>query len=562
MKTQIKTLKIDLSNQETVIELKSAQEASLEEKLGGFGKSVHDIERHLEKNPDLKDAYDQRNLLCFDIGCLTGSKVMTSRRTYVSSLAPLKTSRAGTNGIFYSAASGGLGPEIRGCGLDSIRITGKSENPVYLVIDKDNVYFEDARELVGKTTDEKIRILADKYEKAAFAVIGPAGENLVRYANIAFSTHDQLKKKSKHMRFAGRGGMGAVMGSKNLLGMVVIGDKEKQEVGDVKNINREIAKGKRTSKYREHGTFFGNIAKMEALKVGIHDNFSHGNDPETQKLFKENVLSDGYEIVNKGCLGCPVKCWKEIEKDKKPLGKIDFEPGALLGPNLGINNIEHILELINLADNFGLDSISAGVCLGYEMEKQGRFGDFSFAKELLEKIGRGEHGLKQGVMRYSDNAPNAMHVKGIEMAAYLGNFNPGYAFAIAGSHMSMDTYNRAWYPGAENTIDEWVENIVRGPNMILYDMNGLCKFAKVGFEDVAELYERIYGEKISAEDLKEVAKKVNLRARRIDCRQGFTQDDDVLPEKCYEDLGSNVPHFNTKEFFEQVKKRVYEEFAK
>lgn len=554
----ITTLKIDLSNKVTTTEQELPEKLTLEEKLGGFGKAVHDIEKHLQKYPDLKDAYDQRNLLCFNIGCFTGSNVMTSRRTIISGLSPLKTSKAGTNGIYYSAASGDLGPMIRGCNLDSINITGKSNNPIYLVLDNDKIYFEDAKELIGKTTDEKIRILADKYKDAAFAVIGPAAENLVRYANIAFSTSDQLRNKSKNMRFAGRGGLGAVMASKNLLGLVIKGDK-KQEIDNVKELNMEIAKGKRTSKYKEMGTFFANIVGMEGLKVNVHNNFSYGSDKKTEQLFKENILKS-YTITDKGCRGCAIKCWKEIGKDGKALGKLDFEPGMLLGPNLGIYNIEQILELINSADSYGIDAISAGVCIGYEMEQQKRFGDFSFAKELLEKISNGKHNLKEGVMRYSNNVPNAIHVKGIELAAYPGNLNPGYAFAIAGPHMSIDTYNGAWYPGAVNSVDEWVENIVRGPQIMLYDMNGLCKFAKLTFDQTAELYNKIFGEKVTADDLRKVTKTVNKRARLIDSRLGFTADDDVLPENCYKDLGSVIPHFNTKEFFEKVKAGVYKKY--
>ncbi|MFH1637469.1 MAG: aldehyde ferredoxin oxidoreductase N-terminal domain-containing protein [Candidatus Woesearchaeota archaeon] len=560
MKDRIATIKIDVSKRQTSLEETPSKDLPLEEKLGGFGKSTNDIQEHLKQNPDLRDAYDERNMLCLDIGCFTGSRIATSKRTIISGLSPLKTSKAGNNGIYYSAASGGLGPKIRDCNLDAIRIIGKSEEPTYIVIDNGQVSFENASELVGKTTDEKITMLATKHEKAVFAVIGPAGENRARLANIAFSTNDQVKNKSRHMRFAGRGGMGAVMGSKNLLAIVARGKRNWQEVGDVKKLNLEIAKGDKTKKYREQGTFFGNFAKMERLGVGIHNNFSKGYDPKTEALLKENLIEAGYEIKDKGCLGCPIRCWKELRKDGTVFGKIDFEPTELLGPNLGISNIEEIAQLINLSDSLGIDSISAGVCLGYEMENQGTFSDFEFAKKLLEEIGNGTHPLKEGVMRYSNSAPNAMQVKGIEMAAYPGSLNPGYAFAIAGPHMSIDTYNRAWYPNATNSVEEWVENIFRGSNMILYDMHGLCKFAKAGFEDVAKLYENIYGEKITANDLKETARKVNLRARMIDFSLGFTEDDDVLPENCFNDYGSAVRHFNTKEFFEEVKKGVYEKF--
>lgn len=568
MKTHIRTLKVDLKERKTEVEEKPVEGLSLEEKIGGFGKAVHDIQTHLEANPDLRDGFDSRNLLCLDLGFTSGSKLMTARRTVLSGISPQKRSKAGTNGIYYSTASGDLGPAVRASRLDSIRFMNRSETPVYVLINNGQLSFEDATKLSGKSTDEKARTLCEKYSGAAVAVIGFAGENLVRYAGVAFSTHDQIKNKTKHMRFAGRGGMGALMGSKNLLAIVAMGGNNTQDLGDVLNLNKAIAgiTGNATRKYHDLGTFFANV-ELDELGVGIHDNFSRGSDPRTEQLFKDKVLEQGYKIKNKGCLACGVKCWKEIEKDGKVLGKIDYEPGELLGPNLGINNLEQIMELIRLTDDYGLDSISTGVCLGYEMQRTGKLGDFEHAKSLIHAIAKGEHPLKDGLMIYTNGARNAMQVKGLELAAYPGNTNPGYAFAIAGPHMSIDTYNGAWYVDpktgerAKNDVAEWIENIVRGPQIMLYDMNGICKFAKVGFDDVGKLFGRVFGQELSADELRTLTKKVNLRARLIDQRLGFTEEDDCLPDACHDDYGSHVlKHFNTREFFAEVKKGVYERY--
>lgn len=567
MKTHIRTLKIDLEKKRSEVEEKPVSELSLEEKIGGFGKAVHDIESHLALNLNLKDGYDPRNLLCVDLGFASGSKLMTARRTVLSAISPQKRSKAGTNGIYYSAASGDLGPAIRACNYDSIHFLNRSETPVYVLINNGILSFEDAKEISGKSCNEKAVALCEKHQGAAVAVIGLAGERLVKYAGVAFSTHDQIKNKSKHMRFAGRGGMGALMGSKNLQAIVVMGENNSQDLGDILELNKAIAKGNSTAKYRDFGTFFGNVETVDALGVGIHDNFSRGSDSKTKQLFKDEVLKQGYRIKDKGCLGCGVRCWKEIGKDGQILGKIDYEPGELLGPNLGINNLEQIMELIRLSDEYGLDSISTGVCLGYEMQQKGKLGDFEFAKNLIHSIARGEHALKDGLMIYSNGARNAMQVKGIELAAYPGNTNPGYAFAIAGPHMSIDTYNGAWYVDpktkerAKNDVAEWIENIVRGPQIMLYDMNGICKFAKVSFDDVGKLFEKVYGQELSADELRTLTKKVNLRARLIDERLGFNKEDDCLPDACHDDYGSPLlKHFNTREFFADVKKGVYERY--
>ena len=562
MKSKINTLNVNLSGRQISRVSADASELTLEQKLGGFGKAVHDIKEYLDKNPNLNDAYNPENLICFGIGFLTGSKVTAARRAYVCGLSPLKTSKSGANGIYFSAASGDLGSMIASCDLDSINIAGKSKSPVYLFLDSNNgnvnASLEDAGFLQGKTTDKKIKSLAQRHPGAAFAVIGPAGENMIRYANIAFSTYDQIKKGTGNMRFAGRGGMGAVMASKNLLAVAAAGKEFSRDVGDVVTLNRDIISGGRASKYRDLGTFDGNLKGMEELGVNVHNNFSAGMEKGTARLYRENRANEGYDVADKGCHACGIRCWKENK-----LGKLDFEPGVFMGINLGINDLKQTMELINISDEVGVDSMSAGVCLGYEMQKQGKLGDFDFAKGLLLKIASGEHPLKEGLFRYAGNAPDAMHAKGLEFAAYPGNLNPGYAFAIAGPHTSMDTYNGAWFPLAKNTSEEWIENIIRGPQILLYDMNGACKFSKIRFDEVAVLYERVFGEKVTPDDLRNVAKKVYRIARGIDARLGFTAEDDAMPEKCFEPYpGSTIKHFMTREFFEKVKQGVYEGLAK
>jgi len=569
-KEKMVTLTLNLNTKTSDVAIQDTSKLSLEEKIGGFGKAVHDIEKYLQlASSPILDAYDSRNPLCIDLGFLTGTKLMTARRTVISGLSPLKTSNAGTNGIFYSTASGDLGPALVKAGLDSIRITGKLDNPSYLVFENGQVTIEDAKDLVAKTTQDKIMYLKEKYSDGAFAVIGPAAENMVRYASIAFSTSDQLKNGTKNMRFAGRGGFGAVMASKNILGIVARGDASQdmgKDIGNIVALNREIGSGDRTKKYREKGTYFANIRNQNELGVAIFDNFSRGRDDRAIPLQKDNLITQGYNIKDKGCTGCGVRCWKEIlSKEGIILGKIDYEPGALLGTNLGIYNIEQTVELITMTDEYGLDAISAGNCLGYEMQMQNKLGDFEFAKKTLQKIIKKEHGLSEGVKRYSNSAPNAMQTKGIEFPAYLGHFNLGYAFAIAGQHMSMDTYNSWIYKDsttqATNTVTEWIENIFRGPQMILYDMNGACKFAKVTFDEVAQLYNNVYGTNVNAHNMRSVARRVHMLARRIDINQGFNESDDTLPEDCFKEItNSNAPYFNTKEFFEKVKAGVLEEY--
>lgn len=566
LKEETRTLNIDLTKKSSNIVVQKAKDLTLEEMLGGVGKSIHDTEKFLNKHGPIKDALAPENLLCVDTGILTGQKVMTGKRVNFGGLSPLKaTKNEYAPGFFDSTASGNFGPALKASGFDSLRITGKLDNPSILVINNGELEIREVPELIGKDTSEKIAKLKEYYPKASSAVIGPAGENLVRYASIAISTQDP-----EHMRFAGRGGFGAVMGSKNILGIVAQGNNPKLALENTKDLNIKIATGKATSKYRELGTYFANIFNQPKLGVGIFNNFKKGYDTVVEKMQKKNVLEEGYKINDKGCLGCGIKCWKEIEKDGEMLGKIDYEPGALFGTNLGISDLSQIMNLIRIADKSGLDAISAGTCLGYEMEITNNFGNFEFAKQTLESIVKGEHKLGQGLLRYAGNAPNAMHTQGIEFPAYQANVNPGFAFAeIGGQHMKQDTYN-AWVfkdpntgEEATNSLEEWRDNIaIRGPYMGLYDILGLCKFAKVNFEETAELANQVYELNLTPDAMRNTARRVHMLGHKINKSQGFTKEDYVLPENCYNPIPEMtiMPHFNTKEFFNKVKESVFETY--
>ncbi|MFZ2834521.1 MAG: aldehyde ferredoxin oxidoreductase N-terminal domain-containing protein, partial [Candidatus Moraniibacteriota bacterium] len=383
---QTRILRIDLDSKKFITESKAM--SSLEEKLGGFGRAVHRFFEYMQGQLPIRDAFESRNLFRIDLGFLTGSSIMTARRTYFTSLSPLKTSKAGTPGIYYSASSGNFGPALASCNLNAVEITGQSKKPIYLVIKENEVKVMPADELIGKTTKGKIKYLSEKYGKTAgYAVIGPSGEGgKVRFANIAISTHDQLFNNSPHMRFAGRGGLGAVLGKKNVLGIVILRGSSKVEVGG-KEINRKLIESSSTSKYHVDGTFWGNLKNLGKLGIGIFDNFQKPKEKtlnEYSELSRESLAKKGLMIKNKGCAGCAIKCWKEIqEKDGTILGKMDWEPSALLGTNLGIADAREILELINLGDDFGMDTISLGVAVGMEMELQNKFGDFEFAKDLI-----------------------------------------------------------------------------------------------------------------------------------------------------------------------------------
>jgi aldehyde:ferredoxin oxidoreductase len=193
------------------------------------------------------------------------------------------------------------------------------------------------------------------------------------------------------------------------------------------------------------------------------------------------------------------------------------------------------------------------------------FGDAASALRLLEEVARGRNPLAAGgVKAISESIAaigSAIHVHGLELAAYLGNTDPAAAFALAGNHMSMATYGLAGKMG-QDTIEEWLAAIPRaGLATLLQDMSGVCKFAKVKPADYAALLAEL-GIPASVEDLAQAWLEVYRIGRTIDARQGFTQADDVLPERCFTRLpGQGVRQFNTPEFFAEFKTRLYAELG-
>jgi aldehyde:ferredoxin oxidoreductase len=422
---------------------------TLAEKLGGIGRSFSYIRQNYQP---VRDSDDPRNPLILNVGCLTGTKAMTGLRIYFTAFSPLKQSRKDDPGIAYSAASGDFGTFFRRTGLDDLVLLGRADRPSVLVLEGDgnqiSARLEDGAFLQGMTTNEKVQALQPLYPQSHFAVVGPAAENRVRFAAIACST-DPQRKGGKLMRFAGRAGMGMVMVSKNLLAVVAHGTMKIP--GLVPNavmtpFNKEVSRGEGSARYRELGTWPFNIEALTGPKGGLPiRNFSTANDPRARGLYVGKVRKR-YAVNDQNCTACGIKCWKVLQDGTEVLAKLDHEPLTLLGPNLDIWDIGEIAHLVELCDEMGMDSISLGGVLGYAMEHglDGlEFGNAAAAEQAIRKIATGESPfLAQGVRRLGrlvGDSDTAIHVHGMELAAYLGNTDPGAAFALVGNHMTMAT---------------------------------------------------------------------------------------------------------------------------
>jgi aldehyde:ferredoxin oxidoreductase len=566
---------------------------NLEDVLGGFGRSFQDLAER-----EVKIAYSENNPLIVNTGLLTGSSVITGMRTYFSAYSPIKVSKKGLPAAMWSASSGKFGAKFKWTGLDELILENRSERPVYVLIREaengPSIELKPAGGLLGMTTHEKIMALQQQYADAHFAAIGPAGENweTVCIGAVALSTENQLKNKEDKSRFAGRGGMGSLMGYKNVVALVAQStDKIKPLTGEIKKVNLNVLHGGGSTRLQPisrgggGGTWAGYDFMQPFHAVPVNNFRPQGNDlPE--RLFRENVEKE-FVVKSEACFRCGISCHNNIHEKAadgsaaKFLAKFDYEPLNLLGTNIGIHEARKAASLIHLADNYGMDAISLGATLSYVLSYNERhpenpllngatFGDFEKIKELAELTGRGKcPEIGGGVKSLSESTGEtayAYHVKGLELPAYLPETNPGYAWSIAGGHMAMATYGLLTREGKVD-VDSWVKAITDEKLQIVgFDMIGLCKFFDIAkgicTEMVEDCLKSEHGLEVKAADLRKSVRKAFLRGLALELRQGYTKSEFSLPAEVFEQPNDNIklPRIATREFFDELSSRVWEIF--
>lgn len=603
---------VDLENR--TVRFERVQCEDYEDALGGIARAFKVLEQH-----PVDDAYDPKALLIMNLGLLSGTDFMTGLRTYFHGYSPLKVGASGKPGSMWTAGSGKFGTKLRFLNVDEVFLTGRSDSPVVLRVTSGEVeqgmvpegrsaddgfgevphfHFDDGAELVGKLTNDKIQMLKDKHGKNAhFAVIGPAGENFqnVRYAAIALSTVNQLKSSDNKPRFCGRGGFGGVLGSKGVVGLVAhCADKLGKPSETMKKINKEIARGKGSARFRDKrkgnggGGTWANYEALQPVHAMPEMNFVPTGGEQSVPLFRPNVEATGeYVVKDEACFRCGIACHKNVydavdKNGKTKAGrfraKLDFEPLNLLASNIGIFDIDQACELVELVDLYGMDSISLGVTLSFAMEYNKRnasdgaalagglsYGDYQKAHDAIVAIGMGQMPeLGQGTRRLGEQlgaGEYSMNCKGVEFPAYLPQTNPGYPWALAGGHMSMRTYLLLLYE-KETSVDYWLDAITnRGPNIMRDDIIGVCKFSGINNDMMAEAIADITGMKINGETLTKIVMRTYLRGYRMERSQGFTDDDYSMPSLSHDQFEQiELPYFNTPEFFNELKGKVLSTF--
>lgn len=567
---------------------------NLEDVLGGFGRSFQILAERT-----ISYAYCDENPLIVNTGLLTGSAAMTGLRCYFSGYSPIKESKKGLPAAMWSTGSGNFGAKFKWTGLDELIFENRSDKPVYALIKETaggpQVELKPADHLVGLTSHEKMMALQQEYDtNAHFAAIGQAGEQWeqVYMGAIALSTDNQLKSGEDKMRFAGRGGMGSLMGYKNLLALVAqSSDKIKAVSPEVKSVNLNVVKGGGSARLQpiSRGGGGGTWAAYDVLQafhaVPVNNYRPQGNDlPE--RLFREHIEQE-FVIKSEACYRCGITCHNNIHEKREDgsagrfLAKFDYEPLNLLGTNIGIHDAGQAASLIHLCDNLCMDSISLGVTISYLLSYNERhserpllngavFGEYDKIKELVVQAGMGKlPEIGRGSKRLSEatgETSYAYHVKGLEIPAYQPETNPGYAWAIAGGHMSMGTYGLLTREG-KSDMESWVEGITRTKLQIVgFDMIGLCKFFDITkgicTQMVVDCLKSECNLEVTAEDIAAAVRRAFLRGLALELRQGYEKSEYTLPSEVWEQPNLNIklPNITSPAFIAELQERVWAVF--
>lgn len=516
--------------------------------IGGKGIGAYLLFKML---PPKTDPLDPANPLMFLTGPLTGTSYPTSGRMVVVTKSPL-------TGLYLDSHAGGfLGSEIRWLGFDGIIVEGKASSPVYLVVTEDGVEFRDASKLWGKTVTETVAaVRAETHPKAHMAVIGPAGENLVRYAAIMIDTDEDPWRAG----IAARGGPGAVMGSKNLKALVVRASKRQVRYAKpekMREVSRRafelIDKTKFMKVRRAIGTSFW-VEPMNRFGILPTANFRRGYMDDATGLYGEYMRAFVKKDVS--CHNCPVACGKVLQVDGGYV-KVEYEDIALLGSNCLIDDVIKVAKSLKEVNELGLDAISTGNVVAFAMELRElglleevpSFGDHKGQVELIRKIafreGVGDL-LAEGVARAAEKIGGrareiAMHVKGMELPGYMPRASWGMALAYATADRG-GCHQRAWTTRAE--IEGGLER---------FSTEGVASFVKevqderaAAFSLIAcdfiplynpwEAVEAVTGIDFTAEDYYTAGERIWNLTRLFNIREaGVSRKDDTLPPRVFDE---------------------------
>jgi aldehyde:ferredoxin oxidoreductase len=517
--------------------------------LGGRGFGARIL--YDEVGPEI-EPFSPDNLIILATGPLNGSKSPSSSRFSITTKSPL------TGTILDSNCGGKTGIRLKDAGYDMLIISGKAARPVWLLVDETGIKINDAENIWGQdvnVTNNSLLAQVANPQTASVACIGPAGENLVLFASI-------MSDKSKAV---GRGGVGAVMGSKNLKAIVTSGTS-KQVAADPENLEFIVYEARKVIKQSPITSIglptYGTSALVRVMDMmGAFPSFNfsecgfeHINDISGETL-RERLL-----VKQSACWGCPIGCKRETKTIHGAGEGPEYESLWALGPNCGIHDLETITEANYLCNRLGLDTMSTGVTISCAMEltKRGivdgiKFGDYQSLLTTIEDIAYRRHqgdALAEGSLRFAQKygAPEfAMQVKGLELPAYEPRAMgvQGLAFATSnrgGCHLRGNMLGPELL-GVPKIVDHSGASGTVG--LLIYhqhlsaaiDSLGFCKFGgfAVGDELLARLMTAITGTEFVPQNLHAAGERIWNLERLYNLREGFTRKDDTLPKRLMEE---------------------------
>ncbi|MFP4180387.1 MAG: aldehyde ferredoxin oxidoreductase family protein [Spirochaetaceae bacterium] len=561
-----KKLVVDLNTGKCSVE--ELAESYAEKYLGQKGLGAKIL---MEDVPTDTDPFSPENELVFTTGVMTGTIVSCSAKLAISAKSPL------TGTITDGSVGGHIGAELKYAGYDALVVKGRAPELSYLYVSPDRCEVKAVPELKGgKTfeTDEKLRKMEND-EDLKLLVIGPAGENRVLYSCVSSELYRQL----------GRGGIGAVFGSKNLKAVAIKGWKDVQ-VADIEKCMETAAHyhekdgviDKEYEIYDEGTPVLVNLSQEAGLlptrnfQVGTHKDYKNING-ESFKAVRKN---------KKACFSCGIACGNYVAEGDAKVEGPEYETIAILGSSIENLNREMVIKLNEICDDLGLDTISAGGTIAYmmEMTEKGlhdfgiRFGETDKVIELLHKIANREgigaeaaDGSKRMAEKYG-GSEYAIQVKGQELPGYdpRGSWGMGLAYATAnrgGCHMSAYPIElEAWGTMDPFTFDGKAELIADMQNAQAAKFSmGVCDFWPVESDTLGKLFEVTYGGRWSAEKVDRAGERIFNLQRIYNVMLGFGSREDTLPQRFFKELLKEGPPKDipmTEEAFNACMKQYYE----
>ncbi len=570
-------LEINLTSKE--IGTIKTENLPVDEYLGGRGLGSYLL---YKLNKPRVNPLSPENHLIIMTGPYTGLSTPFSAYFSVITKSPL------TGTILSSHSGGSWGVYLKKAGYAGIIINGASKDPTMLVIDENNVFLEDASDYWGLDVYKVATLLQKKHPGSKVMTIGPAGENLVAFASIM----------NDRDRTAARGGPGAVMGSKKLKAIVVRG-KKRIPVPDVNRTRILVSESVKISKEKTaRFRYYGTPAAMMATQAlnALPSYYYHETKFDGYESIEPDKWRSQYVVNNKACSACTIACSHVSRVEDERTGEIvdvegpEYETFYAFGPQVGVKDIPSIIKSNSLCNKYGLDTISTGNVIAFAMDlatrgildekeysesKELKFGNIHVILDLIRAITYRNtklgnllaNGVKKASEVLGDEARKlAVHVKGLDFPAYDPRASTGMALAYAtsprgGCHLRATMYVPELF---QQSLDRFsydehkIDVLIEMQNLFaVLDSMAICKFGARNVynndpEEIARLINLVTGWNLNGDDVLLIGERIWTIERLYNVREGFSKDDDVLPERFFNEPGSNdIPPLN-KVFFNKA----------